>query len=185
MEPLHKKVLDFSDYEAAPDDGNRYEIFGGHVYVSACPTTQHQRVARRLLRCLESYFMDEHALGEVFFAPMAVILTNHDIAEPDLLVVDDPDLISKRGVEGPPLLVVEILSPSSVKHDRGVKFERYAELGIRHYWIVDPEADRIECLQLDGSRYELVTEGRDDDTLRHPAWDGLVIELAGIWGRDR
>ncbi len=182
MGSLLKQVLDFSDYEAAPRDGNRYEIFRGNVYVSACPTTQHQRVSKRLLGVLMEYF-EKGSLGEVFYAPMAVILTNHDIAEPDLLVVDDPELISKRGIEGPPLLVVEILSPSSLSHDRGVKAERYAELGIRHYWIVDPDTDRIECLQLEGSRYKLAAEGRDGDALCHPAWDGLVIELSAIWGR--
>jgi len=184
MGSLLKRTLDFSDYEAAPDDGNRYEILQGKLYVTACPAPQHQRVSKRLLGALVEYF-EGRSLGEVFYAPMAVILTNHDIAEPDLLVVHDPKLISNRGVEGPPLLVVEILSPSSRSHDRGVKAERYAELGIRHYWIVDPDMGRIECLQLEAGAYRLVAEGRDKDTLRHPAWDGLAIELGTMCGPGR
>ena len=63
MGSLLKRTLDFSDYEAAPDNGNRYEMFRGKVYVSACPTTQHQRVSRRLLLCLHNYFSETICAG--------------------------------------------------------------------------------------------------------------------------
>ena len=85
---------------------------------------------------MENYF-HERSIGEVVNAPIDDILTSHDVLVPDLLVVADPSHISKRVIEKPPLLVVEIVSPSTRKVDRGVKSRRYAELGVKHYWIVD------------------------------------------------
>jgi len=153
-----KRVLDYADYVAAPEDGQRYEIVGGDLFVSPPPRPVHQRVSRRLQRQLEDHF---HTRGsEVFNAPIALILTPHDVVEPDLLVVDDPRLVSDRGIEGPPLLVVEILSASTRGRDRGVKARRYAELGVRHYWLVDPDARRIECLRLGSGGFELVVDGQ-------------------------
>jgi len=139
-------------------------------------------VAWRLQRQLEDYFHDRK-LGEVFNAPLDVILTPHDIFEPDLLVVADPDHATTRGVEQPPLLVVEILSPSTRKVDRGLKFRRYAELGILHCWIVDPDINRVECFRLDSGAYRLAIEGEGDTKLTHPDWDGLVIDVARLWSK--
>ena len=108
-----KKVLDYSDYLSVPDDGKRYEIVGGELYVTPTPTTLHQRVSRRLERQLEDYFHDR-GLGEVFHAPVTLRLTHHDVVEPDVLVIDNVEQISEGGIiKGPPVLVVEILSRST------------------------------------------------------------------------
>jgi len=174
-----KRVLDYTDYVAAPEDGQRYEIIRGDLFVSPPPRPLHQRVSRRLQRQLEDYF---HPRGsEVFDAPIALILTRHDVVEPDLLIVDDPRLVSDRGIEGAPLLVVEVLSPSSHGRDRGVKARRYAELGVRHYWLVDPDARRLECLRLDSGGFELVLAAQGDAVVIHPDFAGLVLELARLW----
>jgi Uma2 family endonuclease len=97
----------------------------------------HQRISKRLQRQLENYF-EARSIGEVFAAPIDLILTKEDVFVPDLVVAADPSHVSKRGIEAPPLLVVEVLSPSTRRVDRGVKFRRYAELCVLHYWIVDP-----------------------------------------------
>ena len=143
-----KRKLDYEDYARLPDDGKRYEILDGELYVTPAPSPLHQRVSKRLQRKLEDYF-EARGLGEVFNAPIDMILGRHDIAQPDILVVTDPGQISGRGIEGAPLLVVEVLSPSTRRHDRQVKMARYASLAVPHYWIVDPEAHRIECYRLD------------------------------------
>ncbi len=104
---------------------------------------------------------------------------------PDLLVVADPKHVSRRGIEGPPLLVVEILSPSTRKADRGVKARRYAELGVEHYWIVDPERKRLECHRRAEGVFRSVVEAEGDVTLSHPDWDGLSVDLAALWRRPR
>jgi Uma2 family endonuclease len=175
-----KRKLDYSDYVAAPDDGKCYQIVRGELFVTPSPNPVHQRVSRRLQRHLEDYFHGR-SIGEVFNAPIDLILTNHDVLVPDLLVVTDPGLISKRGIEGPPLLVVEILSPSTRKQDRGVKATRYAECGVEHYWIVDPEKRRIECHRAADGVYRCVLDTEGNRVLAHPEWDGLEIDLAELW----
>jgi Uma2 family endonuclease len=180
MAPEPRRKLDYSDILATPNDGKRYELIQGELSVNPAPGKVHQRVSRRLQRQLEGYFHDRR-LGEVFDAPFDVILTPHDVFEPDLLVVGDPERITTRGVEHPPVLVVEILSPSTRKVDRGLKFRRYAELGVQHYWIVDPDRKGMECFRSSSGAYQLVIEAEGDTKLNHPDWDGLVIDLAALW----
>ena len=175
-----KRKLDYSDIAAAPSDGKRYELVYGELLVTPSPSPMHQRISRRLLRQLEDYFQ-ERAIGEVFYAPLDVILTPHDVFEPDLLVAADPSHVSKRGIEGPPLLVVEILSPSTRYVDRGIKSRRYAELGVPHYWIVDPDERRVECFRLAAGAFTPVVDAQGDVSLQHPDWDGLTIDLAALW----
>jgi Uma2 family endonuclease len=178
MKPGRK--LEYSDYAAIPDDGKRYEVLEGSLFVCPAPSPFHQRVSKRLQRQLEAYFEDG-AMGEVFNAPIDLILSRHDIVQPDILVVARADQISKRGIEGAPLLAVEVLSPSTRDHDRTRKSRRYAALGLVHYWIVDPEAHRIECYRAGAWKYDLVAEAEGPATLRHPDWTDLVIDLAALW----
>ncbi|MGH7232788.1 MAG: Uma2 family endonuclease [Nitrospiraceae bacterium] len=171
-----KHKLDYSDYAGIPPDGKRYEILEGELFVTPAPTPLHQRVSKRLQRQLESYF-EGRSLGEVFDAPIDVILTTQDVVQPDLIVVTETTQISQRGIEGAPLLVVEILSPSTRDHDRITKARRYAQLGVRHYWLVDPEIPRMECYRAESGRYVLLVQGEDAASLTHPDFSGLTIQL--------
>jgi Uma2 family endonuclease len=180
MAPEPRRKLDYSYIQGTPNDGKRYELVDGELFVNPAPSKIHQRISRRLQRQLEDYFHSRR-LGEVFNAPLDVVLTPHDVFEPDLLVVSDPAHTTTRNVEKPPLLVVEVLSPSTRKVDRGVKFRRYAELGIQHCWIVDPDSNRVECFRLNSGAYRLVVEGAGDTKLSHPDWGDLVIDLATLW----
>jgi len=175
-----KRKLDYSDLQVTPDDRLRYELVRGEILVTPSPSPMHQRISKRLQRQLEAYF-ETRSLGEVFNAPIDLILTEQDVFVPDLVVVTDPSHISKRGIESAPALVVEILSPSTRKQDRGVKARRYAELGVEHYWIVDPERSHLECHRLAGRSLQLLVEAQGEATLEHPSWDGLVIDLAALW----
>lgn len=176
---LNRK-LDYEDFARLPDDGKRYEILDGELYVTAAPSPFHQRLSKRLLRRLEDYF-EGQGLGEVFYAPIDVVLGQHDIVEPDLVIVAQPGQISSRAIEGAPLLVVEILSPSTRRRDRGIKMRRYAALGVQHYWIVDPDSQTIECWRLEGGEYRLVAKVTVPEVLRHPDWPDLAIDLAALW----
>lgn len=73
------------------------------------------------------------------------------------------------------------LSPSTRDRDRTVKARRYAELGVRHYWIVDPDRRRIECYRAEGTAYALVAEAEGDTTLTHPDWPGFTVSLGALW----
>jgi len=175
-----KRKLDYSDLQVTPDDGKRYELVDGELFVTPSPTPRHQRISKRLEVLLMKYF-EGRSIGEVFHAPIDLILTNQDVVVPDILVVSDPSHISKRGIEKPPLLVVEILSPSTRRRDRGLKAQRYAELRVQHYWIVDPAKKRIECHRLAGGVFRRVVEAEGDATLVHPDWDGLAVDLGALW----
>jgi Uma2 family endonuclease len=175
-----KRKLDYDDYAAAPSDGQRYEIIRGELYVTPAPGTLHQRLLGRLFQQLAAFY-HPRGRGEVFVAPIDLILTRHDILQPDLVVVTSASDMTDRGIERPPLLVVEILSPSSRRQDRGIKLERYAQLGVQHYWIVDPEARSVECFCRAGDAFRPLTEARGAETLCHEQWDGLEIDLEPLW----
>jgi Uma2 family endonuclease len=80
-----------------------------------------------------------------------------------------------------PTLIVEILSPSTRLRARTLKAERYATLGVAHYWIVDPVRKTIECYRLQGSRYVIVLTAESPARMTHPDWPDLTIDLAAIW----
>ncbi len=143
---------------------------------------RHQLISFRLQQQLVNHFGDSSP-GAVFAAPIDLILSDHDILQPDLVVADRPQQVSTRGIEGAPLLVVEILSPSTRKRDRTRKARRYAALGVRHFWLVDPDARRIECYrsQADGSAYSLVVQAEGPAALSHPDWASFTIDMEALW----
>jgi Uma2 family endonuclease len=173
-----KAKLDYDDYCAIPPDGKRYELIDGQVYVTPAPSPLHQRLVGRLFRLLSEYFL---APAEVFVAPIDVILTPHDVVQPDLVVVANQSQVSRRGIEGPPLLVVEVLSPTTTVYDRTTKAQRYAALGISHYWLADPETRTLECFRRHEASYQLVGTFGAEATLTHPDFPGLRLDLAALW----
>ena len=175
-----KQKLEYDDLAHTPDDSRRYELLDGALLVTPSPRPLHQRVSKRLQRQLEAYFED-NGLGEVFNAPVDVILTLHDVVVPDLVVVTTPPQVTDRAIEGPPAIIVEILSPSTRLRDRKLKAERYAALGVPHYWIVDPVAKSLECYRLESARYTTVLTAKSPARVTHPDWQGLTIDLAAIW----
>ena len=139
----------YSEFARLPNDGKRYEIIAGELYVTPAPRPIHQLVAHRL-ELLLGYFVAEHELGWVLSAPCDVLFADGEYVEPDLLFVrrERRGIITDRGIEGPPDLVVEIASGSTAATDRGAKREQYAFFGVPLYWIVDLEARRVEIYRL-------------------------------------
>jgi Uma2 family endonuclease len=175
-----KRKLDYADYAAIPDDGKRYEVIDGSLVVNPSPGAFHQRWSKRLQRQLEAFF-ETPGDAEVFNAPLDVILGPHDIVQPDIVVVTERAHISRRAIEHAPLLAVEVLSPSSIAHDRRTKFERYRLLGVRHYWILDGDLRRLECFRLEDGEYRLAASAEGDAPLTHPDFPGLEVTLADLW----
>src|SRR5437762_11127016 len=139
-----------------PDDGKRYEVIDGQLYVTPPPIPEHQGA----LGVLFSYigpFVRGRRLGRVYFAPIGVVLDDENGLQPDLVYIarERLDLISGRGIEGAPDLVAEVLSPSTRARDRGIKLRRYAASGVPHYWIVDPRTRALEAYRLTEQGYEL------------------------------
>ena len=139
----------YEDYCQLPDD-RRYELIDGEFYEMApAPGSVHQWASFKLARLMAD-FVESLLLGVVYIAPFDVILAAHDTMQPDILFVaaSRSNIITPRACEGPPDLVVEVLSPSTTRHDLVVKRERYALFGVREYWLVNPVARSIEILTL-------------------------------------
>lgn len=112
----------YEDLEQFPDDGKRREIVRGELYTMPSPSTKHQRIVLRIVNSIYN-FLEEQPLGEVFVAPLDVIFHIDDVIIPDVAFISNERkaLISKRGIEGAPNLVIEVISPSGVKRDLEVK----------------------------------------------------------------
>ncbi|MBI4735520.1 MAG: Uma2 family endonuclease [candidate division NC10 bacterium] len=173
-----KTKLDYADYCAIPPDGKRYELIVGRVHVIPAPSPSHQRLVQGFLRILEDHFRSP---VEALVSPVDVILTPHDVVQPDLVVVAEPAQVSDRGIEGAPLIVVEVLSPATGQYDRTTKAQRYAALGVPHYWLVDPASRQVECYRLAGGRYQSVATGSAEATVSHPDFPDLHLSGPTIW----
>jgi Uma2 family endonuclease len=132
------------DLAAMPDDGHRYELLDGTLLVSPAPAFAHQLAVVRLWRLIDD---GRSADSIALVAPFDVVLSDVTVFEPDVLLA--PTAAFTRGdLPGPPTLAVEVLSPSSRSIDRVLKHNRYAEAGIEHYWIIDPDEPSITAYRL-------------------------------------
>jgi Uma2 family endonuclease len=130
---------------ALPDDGSRHEVIGGELFVTPAPSWIHQRAVGELFRILMPY-LEQHATGDAIIAPADVLFGPRDMVEPDLFVVPLVGGRAPRTWEevGRLLLAVEVLSPSTLRSDRGDKRALYQRKGVPEYWIVDLDARRFE-----------------------------------------
>ena len=122
-------------------------------------------------------------LGEVFPAPVDVLLSPLTVVQPDLVFVAQGrrDIITERAIEGPPDLVVEILSPTTAEHDRQQKAQIYARYGIPHYWIVAPDQRQLEVYELTTDTYHLVSTHSGNMIFQPTLFLDLPIPLADFW----
>jgi Uma2 family endonuclease len=166
----------------APEDGNIYEVIDGALYVTPAPAWIHQRVVGRLLLFVSREVFGI-GLGEVVPALTGLVLDDEYGLQPDILYIpnDHRHIITERGVEGPPALVVEVLSPSTRARDLGIKLRRYAAAGADDYWVVDPLARTLEELRLTGDGYETVGRHGERDGFHPTLFPGLEIPLADVW----
>ena len=167
---------------------DRIELINGDAYMMAPPTRIHQKVSGEIFRQLANY-LDGKAC-EVYPAPFAVRLFEQEgdrpedvftMVEPDISVVCDKSKLDQYGCKGAPDLVIEILSPSTRRHDRLVKWSLYQRAGVREYWLVNPEEQSVQVMLLDNGtliRYE--DYGRED-TARVTVLDGCLIDLRKVF----
>jgi Uma2 family endonuclease len=147
------------------DDSERWELIDGVAYAMSAPLTRHQRLLRRFVLLLGNFL--EGKPCELFPAPFDVRLDADDyddtVVQPDLLVVCDKTKLDEKGCKGAPDLIIEIISPSSARMDRFLKFNKYQQSGVREYWIVDPETNSVQVCVLEGGRYFVTAYGDEDD----------------------
>ncbi len=141
---LKKQSYSSEDYWKLPD-GERAELIGGKLYSMAPPNFLHQKLVMEISGTIREYVKSHGGTCEVIPAPFAVNLDaeDRDWVEPDISVICDKRKLDERGCSGAPDWVIEIVSPSSRKHDYSTKNALYTEAGVREYWIVDPAKERI------------------------------------------
>lgn len=178
-----RRKLTYEDYVLFPEDGQRHEIIDGEHYVSPAPTPRHQIVSIELSSTLHA-FVKSQRLGQVLAAPTDVLLSRHDVLQPDILFISNEraSILTEKNIQGAPDLVIEILSPSTRRLDERLKLERYELLGVREYWIVDP-AGRVEVFQVDGEAFRQTAKlsVEAEDVLTTPLLPGLQIPLADLF----
>ena len=172
--------LSYAAYAEIPADGQRWEFLDGGVFVTPTPSPAHQFAVLRLGRFLEDHRAHFGPDAIAFVAPIEVILNDNEIVQPDVVVARRTQL-SGRGIEGAPLLLVEVISPARPALDRDVKARRYAANRVERYWLVDPAVRTVECFHLAGDAYAPVASARGDERLDVPDVPGVALHLDGLW----
>jgi len=176
----------YDDLLRLPDDGKRHEIINGVHCVTASPGLGHQELLGRLHLSIGNFLVGRRHLGRVFLSPLDVVLSYYDVVEPDLLFVagDQQDILTEANVQGPPALVVEILSPSTRRRDEGIKRKLFAEKGIREYWIVDPKGLRVTVFRRnDAGQFPRLMELRSGQAsqLETPLLPGFALAIDDLF----
>lgn len=175
---LAKRRWTYDDLREMPESMDRLEIIDGVLYVSPSPNVlRHQGAVSNLLYELKRWAY-EHAAGKVFTAPADVVVSETKAVQPDVFFVaaDRLGLVGAT-VAGAPDLVAEIISPSSAQYDRKTKFRLYEEIGVREYWVVDPEEKEVEVFVLREGRFEPDVRAGSGETARSALLDGFEVEV--------
>ena len=179
----------YEDYLRLPDDGRRYEIIRGVLYVTAAPTFDHQFVAAKLSRLLGN-FVDARDLGVVLFAPFDVNLPAlTSPVQPDILFIrsGNQPRPGDKNFAGIPDLVAEILSPGTSQVDRKIKYSAYEEAGVEEYWLVEPITCEVTVYhQVEGSR-SFTETGRysPGQTARSVLLSGFSVAVGQLFPQPR
>ena len=160
------------------DDDKRYEIIDGELLMAPAPDTWHQDWLNSL-NLLITPFVRKNRLGRVFISPVDVVLDPENTVQPDLVFISAANLqiIQKRAIFGVPDLMVEFVSPSSVRRDRYDQKGLYARFGVKEYWIGDPANKSLEVLTLKGPDYELYCSAEECGEITSLVIPGLKFDL--------
>jgi Uma2 family endonuclease len=177
--------LTYDDFLLFPDDGKRHELIDGEHYVTPSPNIRHQRILGKVYMAI-GHYLQEHPIGEVFFAPLDVVISNFDVVEPDLIYMSREraaQVLVPEHVRGVPELVVEVASRGTRRRDETIKRDLYQRAGVTEYWIVDPRHDVVRVYRHAGDGFGRPRELRRDagDTLTTMLLPGLEISLAGLF----
>lgn len=153
--------MTYEDYVLLPNDGRRYEILDGELYVNPAPVPRHQRIVRIIVSHLDRYF-EQTGSGEVFVSPIDVVFANDSVTQPDVIAIKSErrSIIGEKNIQGAPNLVVEVLSEGTRQMDEIVKRKLYERFGVDEYWIVDPERELVKIDRREGTAFAGATEIR-------------------------
>ncbi len=173
------KIYTYEDLLKTPEDGKRYEIIQGELVVSGTPYVIHQIISQNIVFALHGH-VKKNDLGQVYFAPVDVVLSEINVVEPDILFISKQNLsiLTEENIQGAPDLVIEVLSPSTAYYDLIGKKEIYEHYGILEYWIVDPKRKALEVLQSKNRKFELTQKLEREGSVN----SGVLQNLSLTWG---
>jgi Uma2 family endonuclease len=164
----------------------RYQLINGESFQMASPSVAHQSLLMELSLQFGNWLRGKPC--QVFAAPLDVRLfpendnSDDTVVQPDLLVVCDKDKLVKGSVNGPPDLVIEIMSPSNSRRELFLKFQYYLEAGVREYWVIDPEEKKVQVHIYENGHY-LSTAYREKAIIALAVLPGLEIALESLWAK--
>ena len=174
-----------ADLEAFPDDGKRYEIIDGELYVSKQPHFYHQRVCTRICLKLQQW-SEQGGGGEAAVAPGLIFADDDDVA-PDVVWISSRRIATILGPDGKlhaaPELIVEVLSPGAMneKRDRDAKLKLYSRRGVHEYWIIDWRLRQVELFRREDARLVSAATLIESDTLTTPLLPGFACRVAELF----
>ncbi len=182
VEPL----LTVVDLDLLPDDGNRYELFEGELYVSRAPGVSHQRILTNLVRLLGNY-LAQHPVGEILATP-GVIFDEYNAAIPDVVFMTAQQLVrlgADERISEAPALAIEIVLPGkeNARRDRVLKRQAYGKHGVAEYWIADPETRTLEIYRLTEGTLMLAATLTADDEITSPLLPEFTCTAKQIFGQ--
>ena len=176
--------LTYADYLQFPDDNLRHEIIGGEHFVTPSPVIRHQQILGNLHFLLRQHLENEPR-GELFLAPSDLLLSEFDIVVPDLMYLsrERRHFLTAKNLQGPPDLVVEILSPGTRSRDLRLKRDLYERTGVAEYWIVDPIENAVTICRRSDTRFQepVRLSTSEGDVLTTPLLPHLEIPLARLF----
>lgn len=180
IEPL----MTVDDLDAMPEDGNRYEVIEGELFVSRAPGLPHQIVSGNIFGYFWSYLV-ENPIGRIIATP-GLVFSQYSGVIPDLVFYTHArgvEIIANERLVAAPDIVIEILSPGreNISRDRVAKRQLYGKHGVKEYWIVDSESRSVEVYRLANQSLELVKMFRDVDELTSPVLLGFGCPLSKIF----
>lgn len=179
---LSQEIVDYEytidDIYALPE-GQRAELIDGQMYMMATPSRKHQKVSHNISWEIETYIRSHNGDCEVYPAPFAVFLNadNKTYVEPDISVICDKDKLNDKGCNGAPDWIIEIVSPTSSRMDYAIKLFKYRSAGVKEYWIVDPDKNRILVWNLEN---EDMFEYTFSDVVKAGVYQDLEIDFSKI-----
>jgi Uma2 family endonuclease len=163
-----------------PESNLPTELWDGELIMSPAPSFYHQEIVARIYKALDAW-VSKHDLGKVGLAPLDMVLTTRRSVQPDVVFVSSKRLhiIQDRLMDAADL-VVEVISPESRRRDRFDKRDLYEQHGVREFWLIDPEAQTVEVLQLKAGEYGLAGRWRPGDQAQSRLLKGFVVSVADL-----
>lgn len=175
--------LTYQEYFDLPESDDRYELMDGELYMAPTPIPEHQDFLAELFTMIRT-FVRKNSIGRAYIAPLAVALSEYVVLQPDMMFISNERLgIIKWGqyVQGAPDLAVEVLSPSTTRHDRVVKRELYARYGVREYWNADINHGTIEVNVSGGESFTTASVYGEGDTFESTLLPGLEVDISAVF----